>query len=368
MLGTILAYLIASPLTEDAFERDQLFQTILDRRAAILIAPASTVPMALMAANVTADRWPWVWMTIDLLLTGIRWRIMVDAQTSTEDRRRRQAGTLVWLGALWMLALGIATYLCLIAGSPALMIVSAVIGTGVACTITSRNAATPRHALFLLLLLGVPFALGMLRSPIEGMFVPAILAVVWIASLYLFVRQNHASMLRLIKAETAARRAAETDELTGLFNRAHFAERCRQLDEYSGGPADYGFLCVDLDGFKAVNDEHGHLVGDSLLREVASRMREVLRSDDVLFRLGGDEFVALLPRAAPQDCTDVADRLISAIRLPLVFENGLFVQVGASVGSACTCGKKISSAALLQSADAAMYRAKERGKGIHIHS
>jgi diguanylate cyclase (GGDEF)-like protein len=363
---SILRYLIASPLTQDPAELDQLFQTILDRRGAILIAPASTVPLAIMAAYLTKENWPFIWMGVDLFLTGARWKVMASADGASNKERRRLAGMLVWLGALWMLSMGVAIFLCFTAGHPLLMVFSAVVATGIAGVVTSRNAATPRHALLLLLLLGIPFSLGMLFSPLEGMIIPAIFTSVWIASLYLFVLQNHVSTVRLIKAEAAARVAAITDELTGLYNRKYFMELSGKLDGDAKAGRTYGLLCIDLDGFKAVNDEHGHAVGDLLLCAATERMRRSLRLDDILFRLGGDEFVALLPSAEGPDCALVARRIIDA--LSENFElGGVVVTIGASIGSVCSAGVNGTASSLLHAADTAMYRAKAKGKGGHIH-
>ena len=368
MFDRLLDYLIASPLTDDEFERDQLFQAILDRRVVILIGPASTVTLALMAIYFTGAWWPVLWIALDLFLTAARWKVMIAALDASLEKRQRSSKILVVLGAAWMLTLGVAVHLCLLAGNLALTVVVAIIVTGTASIVTSRNASTPRHALLMLLLIGLPFTLGLLRSPFDAMIVPAALIAVWISSLYLFMLQNHASMLRLVKAETAARRAAEIDDLTGLFNRMHFRERRAQLDALgAAGDNRYCLLCIDLDGFKAVNDRHGHDAGDQLLRAVARRMKDKLRQGDTLFRIGGDEFVALLPSAKPDDCQLIADRLLGELSAPFELDNGVEVSVGASIGSACARPSLVGSQALLLAADNAMYRAKAAGKGLHIH-
>lgn len=365
---TVLQYLMASPLTSDPYERDQLFQTILDRRAAILIAPISTIALAAMVIYHTSASWPVLWAAAELLLTALRWKVMVEANVASQEKRRESANKLLVFGALWSLLLGIAIYLCMASGIVPLIVVSAIIGTAAACVVSSRNAATPRHALLLLILIAAPFAAGLAGSPIPGMTVAAMLIIPWIASLYLFIEQNHASMLRMIKAERRAHTMAITDELTGLFNRMHFAERRAKLDSRAPPKAGYCFLSLDLDGFKEVNDQYGHPAGDFLLRAASHRMLDSVRLGDAIFRMGGDEFLFLLPKANDEDCARIASRLIETMTAPFTLPNGETVTIGASIGSACIDGTLTEAMAVLHAADAALYRAKAGGKGQHVHA
>lgn len=368
VMRALFQFMMASPLTSDPYERDQLFQTILDRRAAVLIAPISTIALAAMVVYLTSATWPIFWVGAELLLTALRWKVMVEANSASLEKRREHASLLMVLGVLWSLLLGIAIYLCMASGIVPLIVVAAIIGTAAACIVTSRNAATPRHALLLLILIAAPFAAGLARSPIPGMTLAAVLIIPWIASLYLFVGQNHASMLRMIKAERSAHTMARTDELTGLFNRMHFTERRAKLDARDPRKGGYCFLSLDLDGFKEVNDRYGHPAGDFLLRAASHRMLDNVRLGDVIFRMGGDEFLFLLPKANDEDCTRVASRLIAAITAPFTLPDGNTVTIGASVGSACIDGSLKEAMSVLQAADAALYRAKANGKGNHVHA
>ena len=114
-----------------------------------------------------------------------------------------------------------------------------------------------------------------------------------------------------------ARRQARTDPLTELANRRHLHERCaRLLARPDAAPVT--LLMIDLDGFKIVNDRHGHPVGDALLVEVATRLAATMRRDDLLGRLGGDEFAAILPRTTPLQARTVAQRMHAALAGPIV--------------------------------------------------
>ncbi len=157
--------------------------------------------------------------------------------------------------------------------------------------------------------------------------------------------------------ETQLRERASSDVLTGLRNRAAlFAALDAELaDAASPGCA---LLFCDLDGFKQVNDTHGHDVGDRLLREVAARLLDVTSPTDVVARLGGDEFVVLCPRAAPAHAARLAARITDVVAQPFTTRHGPVVagvSVGVAVGSSGD-----DADALLAAADRHMYGVKIR--------
>ena len=155
---------------------------------------------------------------------------------------------------------------------------------------------------------------------------------------------------------------ANHDALTGLPNRELFLERLAgHLTRRAGRVA---VLFVDLDDFKVVTDSLGHSAGDRLISAVAERFSRVLRPDDVIARFGGDEFTVLLPGVTNEDDGPrVARRLADTLREPVVVD-GEPRYVSASVGLSCSGPEEVIDAhALLRDADAAMYRAKQLGKG-----
>jgi diguanylate cyclase (GGDEF)-like protein/PAS domain S-box-containing protein len=152
--------------------------------------------------------------------------------------------------------------------------------------------------------------------------------------------------------------AATHDDLTELPNRAALVER---LDELLVGaaPGQVSVLFIDLDNFKVVNDSLGHGVGDQLLREVARRLRHVMRDKDCLARFGGDEFVVFVN--GDVDATAVAERLRRAVQRS-IFVDGHELVTTASIGIAVNSSGALSADELLRDADAAMYRAKAAGR------
>jgi diguanylate cyclase (GGDEF)-like protein len=160
------------------------------------------------------------------------------------------------------------------------------------------------------------------------------------------------------RAEAQLAELAMRDALTGLHNRRYLVERLAAR----GPVGDQGkaLLFVDLDDFKSVNDEHGHDVGDLVILEIAKRLLQHCREQDVVVRLGGDEFVVLIDGAVGRDVNAIAERMVSTIAEPILTERAVLT-VTASCGY--VIGEPGSSrAGLLEAADAAMYRAKRAGR------
>ena len=162
-------------------------------------------------------------------------------------------------------------------------------------------------------------------------------------------------------------RRARQDALTGLANRASFNQSLDEIlarAERSGRPA--GLLLIDLDGFKAINDTHGHSAGDTVLKAVAKRLDGVRRKGDVVARLGGDEFAYLMEDATRDALETVAARMLDNILQPIPLGNQQ-VEVGCSIGIASWADGAMDAATLFDQADKAMYRAKAGGKRGYRH-
>ena len=166
--------------------------------------------------------------------------------------------------------------------------------------------------------------------------------------------------------ERELRYKALHDALTGLANRTSFIERAANILDRRDLSRAVAVLFIDLDDFKNVNDGMGHMMGDALLIEMASRLRRSLRPADTAARLGGDEFAVLVEGISDAaKAQQVAERVIAALSDPVSLE-GHEVRVGASIGVAVSRergGGRSSAEELLRDADMAMYRAKITGKG-----
>ena len=165
---------------------------------------------------------------------------------------------------------------------------------------------------------------------------------------------------RLRHDKLAAQRSAQEDPLTGVGNRRALQAALGEIELRAVQDAQpTSLLIVDLDRFKEVNDNHGHVVGDDVLRAVADAMRSVARSDDLVARLGGDEFVLLAHGSDSETGVRLADRVREAIGDIALEVPGHIVRIAASVG-VCTTDLDTSRADLLERADQAMYADKRR--------
>lgn len=155
---------------------------------------------------------------------------------------------------------------------------------------------------------------------------------------------------------------AFVDPVTGIATRSVLLGNLeRALDRARSGGEESLFALLDLDRFKEINDQHGHDVGDEVLREVAARLEERLRPADFLGRLGGDEFAVLFQSCSTTEAPAVAERLFSAFAEPFRFDRERF-HITPSIGMAPVAGSSPSVEAVSRSADLAMYRVK-RGTG-----
>jgi diguanylate cyclase (GGDEF)-like protein len=201
-------------------------------------------------------------------------------------------------------------------------------------------------------------------------FVGALVVFMVLARQLLSLLDNRLLLRRVYEGQQQLTHQAYHDPLTGLANRALFADRLDQAIEQSGEPVDghrpLVLIFVDLDDFKGVNDRFGHAGGDLLLHAVAQRLLSCVRSGDTVARLGGDEFAILLEGEldAPQA---VADRIQGALRRPFAVD-GTLVPVRASMGLVVPdpAEPMITSDVLLGRADTSMYAGKRLGKDTTV--
>ncbi len=159
------------------------------------------------------------------------------------------------------------------------------------------------------------------------------------------------------------RQFATRDALTGLPNRMQLSDQLDQIIRAAQSRnKHFATYFLDLDGFKEINDRHGHFTGDQVLRAVGGRIEACVRIGDAVARLGGDEFVVIAPNiGTPRNARDLAERLVEAIRAPMVIE-GITVCVSTSLGISLYPIDATDGQALVGCADSAMYISKRAGK------
>jgi two-component system cell cycle response regulator len=168
---------------------------------------------------------------------------------------------------------------------------------------------------------------------------------------------------RLNEAQTNLKHMAVTDELTGLRNRRYIIERLEeefQRSKRSGQPL--GLIMLDIDHFKQINDEYGHLFGDVVLRVVATRIRSTLRKHDLVGRVGGEEFLVVCPDSALEETVVVAERIRTIVDGETIGDGVNQVRVALSAGVTLMESRDDTSDKVFSRADTALYRAKETGR------
>jgi diguanylate cyclase (GGDEF)-like protein len=170
------------------------------------------------------------------------------------------------------------------------------------------------------------------------------------------------------RAELRLREHANYDALTGLANRAHFAQTVsKALARAARRRSDCVIGMIDLDGFKAINDTYGHEAGDEVLTRVASRLGNAVREYDMVARLGGDEFVFLLDDLhSPEAAMPIVERMLKEVALPIQLSATIEVKPGANFGVSAYPAAGRTLADLRRVADAALYEAKGCGKNCIV--
>uniref|UniRef100_UPI004047BF67 GGDEF domain-containing protein n=1 Tax=Rheinheimera sp. TaxID=1869214 RepID=UPI004047BF67 len=165
----------------------------------------------------------------------------------------------------------------------------------------------------------------------------------------------------LVRLVAKIRHLADRDQLTGLYNRFALNRKLAQLQQlHSRHQQPYAVLLLDLDHFKQVNDQYGHLTGDKVLKHAATLLKQSIRNEDILGRFGGEEFLLLLPMTEQQ----AAEKLIQLLRQqPLQLgDTAIALTTSIGIATAHPNGAALSSETMLQQADKALYHAKANGR------
>jgi diguanylate cyclase (GGDEF)-like protein len=196
----------------------------------------------------------------------------------------------------------------------------------------------------------------------DAIFVVFMLSVALMIYGFRRYRDLSVEMKARISAESEARELARHDPLTGLPNRRFFEERLEECLGIASASHQVAILMLDLDGFKLVNDTHGHAAGDKSLCEFARRVSVIVRADAFLARVGGDEFTIIMPKIISlDDPTHLARRIAAAVAEPFEIEN-LTIEFGVGIGIAIAPNDGVQADELVRRADRALYRAKAAGR------
>jgi diguanylate cyclase len=360
LVGWILGNLADAPVAV----RQRMLSTIPSTAISLAFYSFTLLSICVTAVYISRSLWAWSWLIFAAAM--IAWRYICPVLARRHGRPLPLPGIMISAG-LSMISFAFSSTLAILTGDPALTTITLAGGMGVMAGLATRWAALPRPAIAAMVIIMGPPAVAMLAR--GGPYISVALVLVFVViSVATFTQQNHENLLAAITAEELHRRMAQTDHLTGLANRAQLIEQialnCEDLPTRPGEPGRrFAVLYIDLDGFKAVNDTHGHAAGDEILQRVADCLRQVTGPDEMVARIGGDEFVVMLRDADGLTARAVADEIIAAISRDHRIADGRALRVGCSVGISLAPLQGREPETLLARADAALYEVKNQGKG-----
>jgi diguanylate cyclase (GGDEF)-like protein len=351
-------------------KRDLARQSLAKPKTLIVATACSTLLAAITAA-ISAEPWAYVWLLAQLVAGSIRLLVMVAFIRADASGRAGNTAASVSAGLLSFIVFSAGCYQCVESGQWPLILMAGVAIASLMGGVASRDAGTPRYGTIIISIMVSPFAFAALSSPIPHLYLIGIQLPLYAAGVIFVMLENSKILLHLHHSESENRRLAQHDPLTGLPNRAlnlqRFDELLKGLRSAHGKlRQEFMVFCLDLDGFKELNDGFGHAAGDAVLVAVARRLHDCVRPLDFISRIGGDEFVILLPGIASDDAETTAERIIASVAQPFDLGLGEPVHIGISIGSACAPEDGETAEELLRSADRALYEAKRRGKGTFV--
>ncbi|MFD1746103.1 diguanylate cyclase domain-containing protein [Rhizobium helianthi] len=332
--------------------RMRLYAALASSTVPVIFASLNSAFVAVIAFFRSGNRIFLLFALIDIL--GLSLRV---AAPRLKIMKTFASDVVILTGLLWALMVGLNTMMIGIGDDTAMIVLSVASALGCCAGIISRNYVTPRMGLAQVIVIDLGFKISFGISHPE--FLPVILlqGVIFCGIVDWMMRQQLATSVQAISSELESRRQALLDPLTGVLNRRGLHERAQHMMAKQQLLA---LFYLDLDGFKQVNDRLGHGAGDDLLRQVAKRL-EATEPGAAICRLGGDEFLILAPSHHAQEAVRTASRMIRAMSMPYNTDVGP-ANVGASIGISFVNMEEGLDRAMKE-ADAALYRAKDAGRG-----
>ena len=365
----LISWLCASPSELPAEGSAELRAVLFSRIPSLLLSAAG----ALIVEIVAVSRHPapsfLAWLAVD---GGMLMWLRLGVSAAITRYRMQHAGAaspvgvvsdlFVLVGILWCASLGYGTGVCLNSGDLGLGVAGALLGMASIGAICGRLPGTPRLARLQMSLIILPLSLGGVTSPDPLVRSIVALAPIYVLALFGINRQLHEDYVEMVVSRHENRRLALRCALTGLPNRRMFdATLVAALRNAAETGADAFVLCLDLDGFKVINDRFGHAAGDHLLKEVAARLLHSLPADGLVARIGGDEFAILMIARHPAAAEALASSIVKIVGDPVELE-GQSARVGVSIGISRYGGRADNPERLIREADDALYAAKRAGK------
>jgi diguanylate cyclase (GGDEF)-like protein len=344
-----------------------------DIRLALIASLFGSIPVfaggvintVLVSAVIAArlPRAPFVlWFGLEVVVCVSRVIVLIAARRAAAAGRQTPTDIYVLLGLCWALSVGYGTFISLVSGdwvAATLACVSSAAMVGGTCF---RNFGAPRMTAVMIVLSLGPIPLGAVFAGEPIIWLTIIQTPLYLVAMSMSGYRLNANLVATMRAEQENERRARHDALTGLLNRVGLtsAIEVRRSGRQQANE-ELALLYLDLDGFKAVNDTHGHAMGDRLLQKVAERLQGLVRNGDLAARIGGDEFVVLSEIVDRSQVLRLGEHLIAELAVPYDIADGISTKISASIGVALAPSHGRDLASLLAAADVALYDAKAQG-------
>jgi diguanylate cyclase (GGDEF)-like protein len=306
--------------------------------------------------------WPFrLWLGAEVTVCAIRLCVLAVSRYRATRGRTTPTDLYLLLAPLWGATVGYGAFVSAVSGDWVAATLSFLSAAAMVGGICFRNFAAPRLVAVMIFCSLGPCCLGALLAGEPVLLLTLLQIPFYMFAMSVAAKRLNGMLITTMKAERENSHRARHDALTGLLNREGLFKATGPRDT---PPVRAGMtlLYLDLDGFKPVNDAHGHEAGDRLLIQVATRLRALASQQALVARMGGDEFVIVDRIANGQPQQDLAEAVARAIEQPFELSPGLVVTIGASVGIATVSADDTDIDAVLRLADTAMYDAKRNKK------
>ncbi|PHN24484.1 diguanylate cyclase [Pseudomonas sp. ICMP 460] len=346
--------------------RLKLLKDPFSSRAALVAAGMNTLLVCSVAVILHPTLFFICWLIADMLIWIIRWFLLRRFIASGKSMRRYATDLSLLFGLIWAAEIGIGTAGCIISQDPVLQILACTSAVSMNGAIAMRNQGIPRYAFTQILLTDIPMKLATLFQPEPMLRVLILQAPMYLTGLWVLLNNLNANLTKAYIAEAQSTHSATHDKLTGVLNRSGmFNVMTALLSSKAKVASGFCLLCLDLDGFKKINDANGHATGDKVLVSFSAMISNVVRKNDAVARLGGDEFIVLMPDIDQSSASFIAERIIQTLE-DYVGKNANYKGLGVSIGiTEISPFEPGSVEQMLSRADIAMYNAKSAGKNCY---
>lgn len=343
--------------------RSALLGELFNSPSAFIAALLNGIIFNGIGLHLTGNRFFILFMIIDCLLVGSLLGIVKRVMTCARQGKETPTGLYVTTAAVWCGLQGAMAFTGMQSNIPSLQIISTASVMALIGMICARSYAAPRYTMTLTGLCHLPFVAGASISGNTWLLLLLLQTPLLMYGFYTVVIRFQTIAMATMKADQDNYHRARHDPLTGLLNRMGLTEA---LGSQYKSRARFILFYLDLDGFKPINDTFGHDTGDKILQAVAVRLKSMIRANDIVARLGGDEFVIVAADMSAAAGTSLADSIINGIgNEPYHVDLVGAMRLGVSVGFACAPDDGLFGEDLHRKADAALYEAKEAGRGTH---